>query len=312
MEFARRPLRRALVLTLLIPFLAGLAPAAERQRVRVDDYVIDVDLTPRTHRMTAKARVKFTALDDISTAVFELHNGMRVTKVTEENGKALPAPERVTQDSSIRVSLPSGLAKGSSATLTFDYEGPLASADDSPVEGLKLAYIGEDTTYLLYAGRWFPITNYGIDRFTAAINITAPTGTVVVGSGSTGLARPTSGGKAVTSFNWQKPNVPGTIIAGPFTDNVFAGGGIHVYVLPDKKQFAPAYADYAGKELEFFSNLYGPGPSPLIKVVQIPDDTVPSTWAPEIAALSTRDITEKTNYGLLANTIAHQWWGGVV
>jgi aminopeptidase N len=32
-------------------------------------------------------------------------------------------------------------------------------------------------------------------------------------------------------------------------------------------------------------------------------------WAPEIAALSSRAITEKVNYRLLANTIAHQWWG---
>ena len=43
--------------------------------------------------------------------------------------------------------------------------------------------------------------------------------------------------------------------------------------------------------------------------MEIPDDTVPSAWAPEIAALSSRAITEKVNYRLMANTIAHQWWG---
>jgi aminopeptidase N len=43
--------------------------------------------------------------------------------------------------------------------------------------------------------------------------------------------------------------------------------------------------------------------------VEIPDDTVPSSWAPEIAAISGHTITEKVNYRLLANTIAHQWWG---
>src|SRR5262249_3277119 len=32
-------------------------------------------------------------------------------------------------------------------------------------------------------------------------------------------------------------------------------------------------------------------------------------WAPEIAALAGPSITEKTNYRLLANAIAHQWWG---
>ncbi len=36
---------------------------------------------------------------------------------------------------------------------------------------------------------------------------------------------------------------------------------------------------------------------------------MPSAYAPEIAAISSRAITEKVNYRLLANTIAHQWWG---
>ena len=32
-------------------------------------------------------------------------------------------------------------------------------------------------------------------------------------------------------------------------------------------------------------------------------------WAPEFAGLAGHSITEKTNYRLLANAIAHQWWG---
>ena len=100
------------------------------------------------------------------------------------------------------------MAKGSSTTLTFDYEGALANADDSPVEGLKLAYIGDDAIYLLYPGRWFPVTNYGIDRFTATINVTAPAGITVVGSGGTGAAKPTAGGKAVTYLHLGKAQFP--------------------------------------------------------------------------------------------------------
>ncbi|HMF19167.1 MAG TPA: M1 family aminopeptidase, partial [Gemmataceae bacterium] len=144
------------------------------------------------------------------------------------------------------------------------------------------------------------------------INITAPTGTIVVGSGSTASPKPAAAGKTVSSFSWQKPSFPGTIIAGPFTDNVFSGGGVHVYVLPDKKQYAAAYAEFAGKQMEFFSSLYGPAPSPVLKLVQLPDDTVPMAWAPEIAAMATRDFTEKTNYRLLADAVAHQWWGATV
>jgi aminopeptidase N len=55
--------------------------------------------------------------------------------------------------------------------------------------------------------------------------------------------------------------------------------------------------------------LYGPLPWHTLRVVELPPDTVPSTWAPEIAAISSRAVTDKVNYRLLANTIAHQWWG---
>jgi aminopeptidase N len=311
MQTARRPLRRANLLFVLV--VCSLLPAlgAEKARVKAESYVIDAEIVPKTHHLSARAQVKFTTLADVDFATFELHNALRVSKVLDANGKPLNA-ERISADNAIRVSFPTTLAKGATSSLTFEYEGALATADDSPVEGLKLAYIGEDITYLLYAGRWFPVTNYGIDRFTAAINITAPTGTIVVGSGSAAPAHAAPAGKTLTSFSWQKPSFPGTIIAGPFTDSVFNGGGIHVYVLPDKKQFAAPYADFAGKQLEFFTSLYGPPFSLLLKVVELPDGTVPTAWAPEIVALSTHDIDEKTNYRVLANTIAHQWWGGLV
>jgi aminopeptidase N len=311
MRIARRPLRRAALLFVLIASLLVPALAAERSRARATDYVIDADINPRNHHLTARARVSFTVLEDTNFASFELHNGLRVSKILDANGKPLTG-ERISQDNAIRVSFPATLTKGTSTTLTFDYDGPLGSADDSPVEGLKLAYVGEDSTYLLYPGRWFPVTNYGIDRFTSEINVTAPAGWVVVGSGNVAPAHAAPAGKVLASFKWTKPNFPGSIFAGPLTDNVFAGGGIHVYVAPNKKDFAPAYAEYGGKELEFFSGLYGPAPSPLLKIVQLPDDTVPSWWAPEIAAIASRDIGEKTNYRLLADAIAHQWWGGVV
>src|SRR5215469_3134501 len=311
MQNARRPLRRAWILIGLLVSLLTPALGQQKARVKAEDYVIDAEITPKTHRLTARVKVKVTARDDINFASFELHNGLHVTKVLDANGRPLTA-ERVSQENAIRVTFPTALAKGATTTLTFDYEGVLVGADDSPVEGLKLASISEDVTYLLYAGRWFPVTNYGIDRFTATINITAPAGTVVIGSGSVAAAKPAGAGKVVASFSWQKPSFPGTIIAGPFTDSVFNGGGLHVYFQAGKKQFASAYADYATKEMEFFSSVYGAAPSHILKVVELPDDTVPMAWAPEIAALATRNISEKTNYRLMADAIAHQWWGGTV
>ena len=72
----RRP-SRALASSLALAFLLFCLPAsaAERTRLRVDDYQIDAELTPHTHKITARAKVKFTALETINAASFELHNG---------------------------------------------------------------------------------------------------------------------------------------------------------------------------------------------------------------------------------------------
>ena len=83
----------------------------------------------------------------------------------------------------MRVPLPNGLAKDASTTLTFEYEGELENADDSPVPGLKLVSIGDDTSYLLYSGRWFPVSGYGLNRFTATISVTVPAHMLAIGSG---------------------------------------------------------------------------------------------------------------------------------
>ena len=184
MAFHNRLHRRTLISFLAFLIAAAFSPAqaAEKMRLRVDHYQIDAELSPHVHKLAATAKVTFTALEDLNIASFELHNGLRVTKVLDASNKPLDA-ERVTQDSSIRVQLPSGMKKDASTTLTFEYEGQLDSADDSPVQGLKVASIGDDTSYLLYAGRWFPVNAYGINRFTATMNVTVPAHMLVIGSG---------------------------------------------------------------------------------------------------------------------------------
>ena len=383
MQLARRPLRRAVLAVLLV--LAGLTAvlrlraASENPRIQTDDYVIEARLEPGTHRMQARARVRFTALEDISVATFELHNGLRPTRVVDAEGRTLSA-ERVTQDSTIRVALPAGMTKGQTSTLTFDYEGVLSTGDDSPVPGLKLAYVGDPISYLLYSGRWFPMVGYGTDRFSSVISITVPQGYTVIGSGrenagsapvteaapvtpaapetvddkDTGppaLARRPAGKAATTktqkpapkpkrapkaaaaakkpapatsgplhnaranertfTFTWDKASLPGTIIAGRFQHFPINEGGLNVsvYFTQAKANLAREYGETAVKEFSYFTTLYGPPTSTTLKLVEIPDDTVPTAWAPEIAALASRAIAPKTNYRLLANTIAHQWWG---
>ena len=320
MFFEPRRQRRALTNVLVLLLLLVSLPmwAAEKTRLRVDDYQIDAELTPHIHKISARAKVKFTALEDITAATFELNNGLRVTKVTDDSGQTL-SPERMTQDFTVRVQLSKPLSKGSSTTLTFEYDGTLDSADDSPVQGLKLASINDDTSYLLYAGRWFPVNAYGINRFTATMNITVPAHMVVIGSGKETAGATAAPKKATASalptktfsFTWDKPSFPGTILAGTFQEfkSDEAGVDLHVFFKPTHQNLGALYAETAIKEFTYYVTLYGVAPSSSLKVVEIPDDTVPSAWAPEIAAIASRAVTDKVNYRLLANTISHQWWG---
>ena len=322
MFFAPR-LRRTFAATLLfVSALAALpARAAEKTHFRADDYQIDAILSPHDHKLTARVRVKITATEEMNIATFQLHNDLRLAKVTDESGKALTA-DRNPPDSSVRISLNSMLPKDQSTTLTFEYSGVLDSADDSPVPGLKLSSINDDTSYLLYAGDWFPVNNYGVNRFTSTISVTVPAHMIVIGSGTVSEGKepaikgapPSSGPTKTFVLKYDKASFPGTIVAGSFGDyySTEAGMDLHVYFKPLHKDLASAYAETAVKEFTYYITAYGVPPSNVLRVVEIPDDTVPSAWAPQLVALSSRGITPKTNYRLLANNIAHQWWGVTV
>ena len=302
------------VLIVLTAFLGLAGPhlsAAERSNINITGYVIDAQLDPDAHTLKATARVTFTATETVNSAIFELHNALKVDNVVDDQRHQLSGERG--PNATISVALPAPLSKGAASTLTFVYEGTLSGSEESPVEGLKLASIGDPISYLLYAGRWFPMVGYMSDRFTAEIHITMPAGYRVIGSGSTGSPRSVSGGQQ-SSFSWTKPSFPGTIIAGKFNEPVAVAGSpnIRVFLTDAHKQSGPEYAQTAVKESDFFGETFGDSASRLLYVVELPDDTLPAYWAPEIAAIAGARIADRNNFRLLANTMAHQWWGCTV
>jgi aminopeptidase N len=71
-------------------------------------------------------------------------------------------------------------------------------------------------------------------------------------------------------------------------------------------------AQTAAKEYDFFTDRFGAPETSHLNVVELPDDTLPSAWAPELAAIVGNRVGDKSGIRLLANTIAHQWWGSEV
>jgi aminopeptidase N len=275
-------------------------------RFEVTNYAITAELYPSTHTLTAKARVDFLPKSDLTTLSFELHSGLRVEKILDASGQQV----RFRQEGlNLEVDFLNPLPQGKPSSLTVHYGGTLASADGSPVENLKLAYVGTEGSYLLYSGRWFPVSGYGVNRFGATLNITVPSDEMVIASG-----KPTAplreAGKVTYTFVDEQPSFPGTVLAGAYVVQpaTAVGADIALYLKPGHENFAASYGETAAKILAFFSDRFGPLPSGHLSLVEIEDGTVGGYTAPGVVALASRAFTTQVNYRLLAHEISHQWW----
>ncbi len=160
-----------------------------------------------------------------------------------------------------------------------------------------------------------PASNPGLftDRFTAEIHVRVPSDYTAVGSGtSTKAALPNN--RTEFTFTWTKPGFPGTIVAGKFLPSINGGlNNIHVYVTDKHKATAADFAALAGREFEYLTSIFGQPESGRINIVELPDDAVSAAWAPELVAIAGNRIADpKGATRLLANTLAHQWWGSEV
>jgi len=326
-----RPLAVALLLWLSVLPLARAqyseSPEEPEGRVTAEDFstqkdrkesiavrrmILDAELTPKTHHLKAKARIQFQALQDTPSAEFELNDNLFLTMVSDDGGRQLSA-RRTPGNLTIEVVLGKRLAKGQSSSVSIEYEGTLADAEHSPVEGVQLAYVGEEGSYLLYPGRWFPMTGYSLDRYTAELHITVPANFNVV-SGGAAQAPNRSGDNAVFSFTFAKPQFPGSIAVVPLQPEVVNAEGLtmKVYFSPAHQSMAKAYGEAAARMVNFYSGKFGPPPVANLSLVEIDDHSLGGYAGPEVIFLSSRGIGNQTNTTLLAQEIAQQWWRGLV
>ena len=300
----------ACILMMAAP-LAAQRP--ERPTLAVSGYVLDAEIDTATHHLTAKVTVSFTAPENSEAVSFGFHPALKVTKISDEAGTVLTGQR--SADGGIRIAPATPFVRGQAVHWTFEYEGAITGNDDGPVEGLKLAAIQEPVTYLFYSARWFPMTGYLTNRFTAEMHIRVPQGMRVFASGSQGASKPVTlaSGKPGDQydFNWDKPGFPGTVIAGRYVEPVSVGN-VKVYLTISHQQSGNELAQTAAKEYDFFTDSFGVAESSRLNVVELPDDTLPSVWAPELAAIPGSRVGDKSGIRLLANTIAHQWWGSEV
>lgn len=304
-------LAAAVLFTLFAFFLtSNLHAQAERPaqapRFEVTNYVIEAQLFPSTHMLKAHTRLDFVPQVDLTSVSFELNSALRVDKAVDGAGRSAHFQQQGLT-LSIEASQPFSASKISS--ITVDYSGTLATADNSPVEGLKLAYVATEGSYLLYAARWFPVSGYRTNRFAATMKITVPSDEVVIASGKASApVRET--GQVTYGFQYDQRSFPGTVVAGKYTVQpaTAAGADIALYLKEGHQNHAASYGETAARILAFFSDRFGPLPTGHLAIVEIDDGTVSGDSAPGLVALASRGFSSPVNYELLAHEISHQWW----
>ena len=283
-----------------------------KEPIAVRNYVIDADLNPKTHQIKAKARIQFQALMNVNSADFQLNSNFFPTKIAGEDGRTLSA-QRSSDGMTLQISLGKTLPKGQTTVINLEYEGTLANADHSPVEGIQLAYIGEEGSYLLYPGRWFPVSGYSTRRYTAELHLTVPVGFNVVSGGKT-QAPTRVGDKVLFSFSFDKPQFPGSLAVVPLQPEVVKAEGLNmkVYFSAAHQAMARGYGEAAARMVNFFSGKFGPPPVADLSIVEIDDLSLGGYAGPEVIFLASRGIGTKVNEPLLAQEVAQQWWRGLV
>ena len=284
---------------------------AQLERVDVESYTIEAELFPSTHLITARVKMDFLPLTDLLTLALELNRSLRVQRVLDAQGE----PLRFRQDTGyeLNVDFLNPVPEGKASSLTFEYGGALATAEGSPIENLRLAYIGPEGSYLLYPARWFPVSGYGVDRFTAEMRITVPTGEVVIASGE--AAQPVSeSGKVTYTFRETHATFPGTLAAGKYnvSPSTEPGPSTTFYMKRDDPELVQVYAEAVSEVLEFYSRQFGSYPFERLAIVEIEDGTVGGYSGPGMAFLAARGLTTSINYNLLGHELAHQWWRNLV
>ncbi len=306
---------RSVLTALLLGLTLGLTATSgwgqsSAPRFEVKNYVIIAELLPSQHLLSAKARVDIVPNSDITSLAFELHGNLRVTKVVDTTGQDISFSQ---EGQMLNLSLLNPLASGTAASITVTYGGMLNSTDGSPVEDIKVAYVGPEGSYLLYPGHWFPVSPNNENRFSATMTITVPSDESVIASGraATPERQP---GKVTYTYQFDNSSFPGTVLAGKYVVQpaTAVGADIALYLKPGHESLAAPYGETAAKILAFYSDVFGPLPSGHLDIVEIGDDTVGGYTAPGLVALSARALTNPVNYRLLAHEISHLWWRSLV
>jgi len=298
------------------------APQPAASRFDITSYRIEAQIIPDQHLLRAGADISFIPLESTRSVVFELNGSLKIETI-ERDGKPLTG---FVQDAvgvgalgpSVRVDLGQVVPANQPVTLRFRWSGALISPEGGPLAIKRLAYVGPEGSYLMYASRWFPFHDYAADRALSDITLIVPTGLQVAGtSDDPVVAQQGKDGSTRYHFLHRQPVLPGNFVAGQYVNNNLRFGNyeIQFYAKPGSESKISGYAELMGHVLEFYTKQYGaPGFGNRLVVAQIDDDSLDAYSGPGIIFLASKlfDSSRPIPEDKLAREVAYQWWGQTV
>ena len=317
--------RSRIIFRTFFPFALALSLAAVSLRAQqprpatflAEHYEVSATIDTIGQSIAATAKVDFTALEASSSIRVELHPNLIVKEVKGADGKPLTFARDNQNPLFVIVPLPTPVATGGHITLTYTYSGLLFNEENSPIPGVRAAAITKDGAYLLLPSRWFPLTNFPSNRYTATFRLNVPDVFAVAGTGKAAAPTPMPGNNAVEgnrllyTFECNRPAPHGTFVIGNLQLNPKQAEGINVSVYAPRAASANAqdFANAVARSAITFTDLFGPIPDPTFTVIQIPDGSLREFAAPGVLLLSQRIWDPKASDRTIARLVASQWWG---
>lgn len=319
----RRVLAAVLLqLLLLLGFASKPLPAQAPRSFPflAEHYEVSATLDSVGQAISAVAKVDFRTQEVSNNIRVELHPNLAITEVKDEKGKALNVERDSRNPLYVTVVLPAPVAAGAKVALTFTYAGLLANEENSPVPGVRAAVINKAGAYLLLPARWFPLTNYPSNRYTATFHLNVPDIFAVAGTGKASAPTPipgkmaAGGGRLLYTFVCDRPEPSGTFVAGNLQLNPKQAEGLNVAVYAPRAASANAgdFAADVARAVTVFSDMFGPLKDNDFTLIQIPDGSLREFAAPGVLLLSQRIWDPKASERTIARLVASQWWGNEV
>jgi aminopeptidase N len=337
MKTFRKDVFRAfgLFAVLILFSVAAFAQQVKRSSFDVTNYLMDVALAPGENRLNATVDVNFVPLEDTRSVTFELNGSLKVESIIRANGsltlnpavkgKTSPVlpPTSSTQVTfiqdqvgvsdlgpSVRVDLGETITKGTPVTLRFKYGGVLNSAQGGPLLTKRLASVGVNDGYLMYAARWFPFHEYAADAATSDISISIPGGFQIVGYSDAAVTQ--NGGKS--RFVQSKPALVGNFAYGKYANKTLRFGEYELQFNTRAGNDAQAttYGETLGRALDYYTKQYGtPDSGKRLIIAQIDDESLDfySTQGMIFIASRLFEQVREVTQERLQREAALQWWG---